>query len=108
MRALLALEDGSVFEGESFGSTGEVAGEVIFNTAMAGYQEILTDPSYKGQIVAMTYPLIGNTGVNQEDVESLKPQAEAGKPKEKQCLEAMVMEKSFTTLLQAGQPIYPS
>jgi carbamoyl-phosphate synthase small subunit len=76
MKALLALEDGAVFHGESFGAPGEVAGEVIFNTSMTGYQEILTDPSYRGQIVVMTYPLIGNYGVNRTDVESAKPQAE--------------------------------
>ncbi len=76
MRAILALEDGTVFQGESFGSPGEVAGEVIFNTSMTGYQEILTDPSYRGQIVVMTYPLIGNYGINRADVESAKPQAE--------------------------------
>lgn len=71
--AKLALEDGSVFVGESFGATGEVDGEVCFNTSMTGYQEILTDPSYRGQIVTMTYPEIGNYGVNVEDVESAKP-----------------------------------
>jgi len=60
MRALLALEDGRIFEGESFGATGTRVGEVCFNTSMTGYQEVLTDPSYRGQIVAMTYPLIGN------------------------------------------------
>jgi len=76
MEALLALEDGRVFRGRSFGAPGESAGEIVFNTSMTGYQEILTDPSYKGQIVAMTYPLIGNYGVNDEDVESSKPQAE--------------------------------
>jgi carbamoyl-phosphate synthase small subunit len=68
--AKLALEDGTVYAGESFGATGEVDGEVCFNTSMTGYQEILTDPSYRGQIVAMTYPEIGNYGVNAEDVES--------------------------------------
>ncbi|MBU0547724.1 MAG: glutamine-hydrolyzing carbamoyl-phosphate synthase small subunit, partial [Candidatus Omnitrophica bacterium] len=73
MKAILALEDGKVFKGESFGATGESYGEVVFNTSMAGYQEILTDPSYKGQIVTMTYPLIGNYGINREDVESRKP-----------------------------------
>ncbi|MBI3615693.1 MAG: glutamine-hydrolyzing carbamoyl-phosphate synthase small subunit [Candidatus Omnitrophica bacterium] len=76
MKAILALEDGTVFRGEAFGAPGEVAGEVIFNTSMTGYQEILTDPSYRGQIVVMTYPLIGNYGVNRADVESAKPQAE--------------------------------
>ena len=71
--AKLALEDGTVFTGTSFGAEGEVDGEVCFNTSMTGYQEILTDPSYRGQIVAMTYPEIGNYGVNREDVESAKP-----------------------------------
>ena len=71
--AKLALEDGTVFTGESFGARGEVDGEVCFNTSMTGYQEILTDPSYRGQIVTMTYPEIGNYGVNAEDVESWKP-----------------------------------
>ncbi|MGD8237755.1 MAG: carbamoyl phosphate synthase small subunit, partial [Armatimonadota bacterium] len=68
--AMLALEDGTAFAGTSFGAPGERAGEVVFNTSMMGYQEILTDPSYKGQIVTMTYPLIGNYGVNRDDVES--------------------------------------
>ncbi len=66
----LALEDGRYFIGESFGAKGEVTGEVVFNTAMTGYQEVLTDPSYKGQLVTMTYPLIGNYGVNGIDLES--------------------------------------
>ena len=74
MRAILALEDGRYFEGESFGATGTTVGEVCFNTSMTGYQEVLTDPSYRGQIVAMTYPLIGNYGVNQLDQESASPQ----------------------------------
>jgi carbamoyl-phosphate synthase small subunit len=73
-RAVLALEDGTVFEGRSFGREGEVTGEVVFNTALCGYQEVLTDPSYAGQIVTMTYPHIGNYGVNLEDVESARPQ----------------------------------
>jgi carbamoyl-phosphate synthase small subunit len=68
--ALLVLEDGSVYPGSAFAGTGEVLGEVVFNTGMTGYQEILTDPSYKSQIVTMTYPLIGNTGINDEDMES--------------------------------------
>src|SRR2546423_6857129 len=72
--AVLALEDGLVFEGRSFGATGETTGEVVFNTALCGYQEVLTDPSYAGQIVTMTYPHIGNYGVNREDVESARPQ----------------------------------
>jgi carbamoyl-phosphate synthase small subunit len=76
MKAIIALEDGRCFEGESFGGEGERSGEIVFNTSMMGYQEILTDPSYKGQIVTMTYPLIGNYGVNREDVESAKPQVE--------------------------------
>jgi len=73
MNAILALEDGKIFRGRAFGATGEREGEIVFNTSMTGYQEILTDPSYKGQIVTMTYPLIGNYGVNQEDIESRKP-----------------------------------
>ncbi|HUL29801.1 MAG TPA: glutamine-hydrolyzing carbamoyl-phosphate synthase small subunit [Thermodesulfobacteriota bacterium] len=75
-KAILALEDGAVFEGWSFGFSGEKTGEVVFNTSMTGYQEILTDPSYKGQIVTMTYPLIGNYGITQEDVESRGPKVE--------------------------------
>jgi carbamoyl-phosphate synthase small subunit len=75
-KAILALEDGAVFEGWSFGFSGEKTGEAVFNTSMTGYQEILTDPSYKGQIVIMTYPLIGNYGINQEDIESQKPKVE--------------------------------
>ena len=71
--AKLALEDGSVFTGTSIGAPGEVDGEVCFNTSMTGYQEILTDPSYRGQIVTMTYPQIGNYGVNAEDLESSRP-----------------------------------
>jgi len=73
---LLALEDGRHFEGTSFGARGECSGEVVFNTSMTGYQEILTDPSYKGQIVTMTYPLIGNYGINEEDFESARPHVE--------------------------------
>ena len=73
MKAILALEDGSLFHGEAFGARASACGEVCFNTSMTGYQEILTDPSYKGQIVTMTYPLIGNYGVNRFDVESWCP-----------------------------------
>ena len=73
-RAYLALSDGTIFEGESFGFEGETEGECVFNTSLTGYQEILTDPSYCRQIVILTYPMIGNTGVNREDWESLKPQ----------------------------------
>ena len=72
--ATLALEDGTVFEGRSFGRQGGTTGEVVFNTALCGYQEVLTDPSYAGQIVTMTYPHIGNYGVNPDDVESARPQ----------------------------------
>ncbi|HHT9118876.1 MAG TPA: carbamoyl-phosphate synthase domain-containing protein, partial [Candidatus Hypogeohydataceae bacterium YC38] len=71
-RAVLALRDGALYEGWSFGAGGEARGEIVFNTGMTGYQEVLTDPSYKGQIVCMTYPLIGNYGVNLEDNESSK------------------------------------
>ena len=74
--ALLVLADGTVLEGVGFGATGQAVGEVCFNTAMSGYQEILTDPSYKGQLVCMTAPHIGNTGVNEEDVESRRPRVE--------------------------------
>ena len=76
MKCYLALEDGTIFEGTQFGAVGEKTGEVVFNTSMTGYQEILTDPSYKGQIVTMTYPLIGNYGVNELDLESATPKAE--------------------------------
>ena len=68
---VLVLADGTVLEGEGFGATGEAVGEVCFNTAMTGYQEILTDPSYNGQIVTFTFPHIGNVGANEEDVESV-------------------------------------
>ena len=71
--AILALADGTVFRGRAFGATAEATGELVFNTSMTGYQEILTDPSYEGQLVAMTYPEIGNVGVNREDVESRRP-----------------------------------
>lgn len=76
MKAILVLEDGTAFHGESFGKQGETIGEVVFNTCMTGYQEILTDPSYNGQIVTMTYPLIGNYGFNEIDNESYKPHAQ--------------------------------
>src|SRR5688500_8750057 len=75
-KALLVLEDGREFVGKSFGAEGETLGEMVFNTSMSGYQEILTDPSYAGQIVCMTYPLIGNYGVNEDDVESRRPWVE--------------------------------
>ena len=70
MKALIALEDGKIFEGQSFTGSGEAVGEIVFNTSMTGYQEVLTDPSYTGQIVTMTYPLIGNYGINPDDMES--------------------------------------
>lgn len=76
MKGFIVLEDGTVFEGRSLGIEGEKEGEIVFNTSMTGYQEIMTDPSYKGQIVAMTYPLIGNYGINDEDVESGNPKVE--------------------------------
>jgi carbamoyl-phosphate synthase small subunit len=75
-KAILVLEDGRTFNGASFGADGETFGEMVFNTSMSGYQEILTDPSYAGQIVCMTYPLIGNYGVNESDVESRRPWVE--------------------------------
>ena len=77
MKALLALEDGKVFTGRSFTGSGETVGEVVFNTSMSGYQEILTDPSYCGQMVTMTYPLIGNYGINDQDMESDRIQVKA-------------------------------
>ncbi len=82
MKAVLVLEDGTYFSGQSLGAYGEVYGEVVFNTSMAGYQEIITDPSYNGHIVIMTYPLIGNYGFNSEDVESLKIHVEGFAVKE--------------------------
>lgn len=75
-KAILVLEDGRTFRGLAFGAEGECFGEMVFNTSMSGYQEILTDPSYAGQIVCMTYPLIGNYGVNEDDIESRKPWVE--------------------------------
>jgi carbamoyl-phosphate synthase small subunit len=77
MEALLVLEDGTIFRGRSFGAPGERVGEVVFNTGMTGYQEILTDPSYRGQMVVMTYPHIGNTGINEQDPESARPHVRA-------------------------------
>src|SRR5690349_11550948 len=76
MKAILALEDGTIFQGESLGAEGRTYGEVVFNTGMTGYQEILTDPSYAGQMVCLTYPLIGNYGINLEDFESRRVQVE--------------------------------
>ncbi len=95
-QAILVLEDGTVFKGRSFGAEGESAGEIVFNTSMTGYQEILSDPSYKGQIVMMTYPLIGNYGVNSEDFES-----------EKLWLEAFIVKEysSFPSNWRAQEPL---
>lgn len=96
-KALLVLSDGTVFEGQSFGSEGEAIGEVVFNTSMTGYEEILTDPSYKGQIVTMTYSQIGNYGINSEDIES------SGGPKVegfvvRECLEFFSNRRSNVSL----------
>ena len=77
MKALLALEDGRTFPCLSFTGPGEATGEVVFNTSMTGYQEVLTDPSYRGQMVVMTYPLVGNYGTNPEDIESDRIQVSA-------------------------------
>jgi carbamoyl-phosphate synthase small subunit len=86
VKALLALEDGTLFLGRSFTGQGESVGEVVFNTSMSGYQEILTDPSYCGQMVVMTYPLVGNYGINDQDVESERIQVRAFLVKEYQDL----------------------
>lgn len=80
MPALLVLADGTAYRGWSFGATGTTIGEVVFNTGMTGYQEVLTDPSYRGQIVVFTYPELGNTGVNPEDEESARPQVRERSP----------------------------
>ncbi|MBI2195089.1 MAG: glutamine-hydrolyzing carbamoyl-phosphate synthase small subunit [Planctomycetes bacterium] len=86
MRAKCALEDGTILEGEAFGYLGENSGEVVFNTSMTGYQEILTDPSYAGQILTMTYPLIGNYGLNSVDTESARPHVEGFIIRERSCM----------------------
>lgn len=95
-QAILVLEDGTAFKGRSFGAEGESAGEIVFNTSMTGYQEILSDPSYKGQIVMMTYPLIGNYGANSEDFES-----------EKLWLEGFIVKEysSFPSNWRAQEPL---
>ena len=77
MNALLVLEDGTTFHGQAFGAQTTVVGEVVFNTSLTGYQEVITDPSYRGQMVCMTVPHVGNTGINAEDVESDRPQISA-------------------------------
>lgn len=97
MKGYIVLEDGRVFEGKSFGAPGETLGEVVFNTSITGYQEILTDPSYNRQIVAMTYPMIGNYGVNHEDVESEKVQVEGFIVKE-----ACKYPSNFTSVMSLG------
>ena len=79
MKRQLILEDGTVFVGEGFGSERVTSGEVVFNTGMTGYQEILSDPSYCGQIVTFTYPLIGNYGINRDDFESINPAVQIGR-----------------------------
>src|SRR3954467_10450680 len=78
--ALLVLADGTVLEGHGFGATGHAVGEVCFNTAMTGYEEILTDPSYAGQIITFTFPHIGNVGTNEEDIETVTMSAPPGAP----------------------------
>jgi len=101
--AVLALEDGTIFHGRSFTGEGEAAGEVVFNTSMSGYQEILTDPSYCGQMVTMTYPLIGNYGINDSDVESERIQVRSLLLKEYQeCPSNWRSQKSLAQYLQAG------
>ena len=82
----LILEDGTVYKGYAFGADVENVGEVVFNTSMTGYQEILSDPSYNGQIVTLTYPLIGNYGINRDDFESMKP-----------CIKGMIVKEECTT-----------
>lgn len=82
----LILEDGTVYKGYAFGADVENIGEVVFNTSMTGYQEILSDPSYNGQIVTLTYPLIGNYGINRDDFESMKP-----------CIKGMIVKEVCTT-----------
>ena len=77
--ALLVLADGTVLEGFGLGATGQAVGEVCFNTAMTGYEEILTDPSYAGQIITFTFPHIGNVGTNDEDIETAQPRGDAGR-----------------------------
>ena len=96
-RAILALADGTTFEGQAFGSIGETVGEVVFNTSMSGYQEILTDPSYRGQIVTMTYPLIGNYGCNDEDVESRRPWANGRRSRSLATITPRPMERASAT-----------
>ena len=98
MKGCIALEDGTIYEGESFGAAGESAGEAVFNTSMTGYQEVLTDPSYASQIVTMTYPLIGNYGINDDDVESARVQVSGFVVKE-----ACRYPSNFTSLKTIGR-----
>ena len=101
-KALLALADGAVFEGRALGYEGEAVGEVVFNTAMTGYQEVLTDPSYKGQIITMTCPHIGNYGVYPEDIESNRIWAEGFVVKEASQLASNWRSSARTSRLHAG------
>ena len=114
-KALLALADGTVFEGRPLGFEGEAVGEVVFNTAMTGYQEVLTDPSYKGQIITMTSPHIGNYGVTPEDVESTRIWAEGFVVKEaSRTGQQLAKQAGPSWLLEGGEdcrhrrPRYPS
>jgi len=105
MKAILALEDGRTFPCQSFTGPGETGGEVVFNTSMTGYQEVLTDPSYSGQMVTMTYPLIGNYGVNPEDIESDKIQVSAFLVREYQSFPSNFRSvSSLADYLQAAKP----
>ncbi len=94
MQRQLILEDGTVFIGKGFGSDKEMTGEVVFNTGMTGYQEILSDPSYCAQIVTLTYPLIGNYGINRDDFESIEPAVHG------------LIVKKFVMLLQTSEANY--
>ena len=105
--AVLILEDGRIFHGFSFGFQGEAIGEVVFNTSMMGYQEVLSDPSYKGQMVAMTYPLIGNYGINEADVESAGVQVEGFVVKEV-CKYPSSWRSQFTLDEYLSKPFTPN
>ena len=96
VEAILALEDGTWFRGAAAGATGEARGEVVFNTSMTGYQEVLTDPSYSGQIVTMTCPEIGNYGISAQDVESRAPQV------------AGFIIRDESPIISSAWPIFPS
>src|SRR5215469_8058566 len=107
MEAILALEDGKVFRGRGYGAAGERCGEVVFNTSLSGYQEILTDPSYAGQIVILTYPHIGNYGTNPLDSESVRPYAEGLVVREMSQIASNWRSEEDTSgfLAQAGVPV---